>query len=101
MSTYNHLEVVGEARDGTEAVELAQRLDPDVVLMDINMPKMDGIEATRRIKADRPHIVIIGLSVQQSPDTEQKMKAVGAAAYLTKESAGDALCQAIEEAVSY
>ncbi len=96
-----HLEVVGEAGDGAEAVGLAQRLDPDVVVMDINMPKMDGIEATRQIKANQPATVIIGLSVNQSADTEQKMKAAGAFTYLTKESALDALCHAIEQAVSY
>jgi DNA-binding NarL/FixJ family response regulator len=101
VSAHNHLEVVGEASDGVEAVELVQRVDPDVVVMDINMPNMDGIEATRRIKADRPDIVIIGLSVLQSEETGKKMKAAGATAYLTKESAADALCQAIEDAVSY
>ncbi len=69
--------------------------------MDINMPIMDGITATQRIKANQPNIVVIGLSVNQSADTEQKMKAAGASTYLTKESAVDALCHAIEQAVSY
>jgi signal transduction histidine kinase/CheY-like chemotaxis protein len=101
VTAYDHFEVVGEAGDGVEAVQLAQQLDPDVVVMDINMPKMDGIEATQQIKSHQPATVVIGLSVNQSTDTEQKMKAAGASAYLTKESAVDALCQAIEEAVSY
>ncbi len=101
VTAYDHLEVVGEAGDGAEAVELAQRLEPDVVVMDINMPKMDGIAATRQIKANQPTTVVIGLSVNQSDDTQQKMKAAGASTYLTKESAVDALCQAIEQAMSY
>lgn len=101
VMTSNNLEIVGEAGDGMEAVKLAQQLDPDVVVMDINMPRMDGIEATKRIKADRPDIVIIGLSVLQSEETDQKMRAAGAAAYLTKDNAADALCKAIEGAVSY
>ncbi|HWF59214.1 MAG TPA: response regulator transcription factor [Nitrospira sp.] len=100
MTAYDHLEVVGEASNGAEAVELAQGLDPDVVVMDINMPKMDGIEATQQIKANQPTTVVIGLSVNQSADTEKKMKAAGVSTYLTKESAVDALCHAIEHSVS-
>ena len=100
VAAYDHLEVVGEAGDGIEAVTLTQQLRPDVVVMDINMPRMDGIEATRRIKTDWPDIMIIGLSVNQSADTEQKMKTAGASAYLTKESAVDVLCQAIEDAMA-
>ena len=100
VAAYDHLEVVGEAGDGLEAVTLTQQLRPDVVVMDINMPRMDGIEATSRIKTDWPDVMIIGLSVNQSTDTEQKMKAAGASAYLTKESAVDVLCQAIEDAMA-
>lgn len=101
LSTYTHLEVIGEAGDGETAVELAQTLHPDVVVMDINMPRMDGIQATRSIKAHQPDMIVIGLSVLSSPDKEEQMKAAGAAAYLTKESAGDALCHLIEKAVSF
>lgn len=101
LPTYTHLEVIGEAGDGEAAVELAQKLYPDVVVMDINMPRMDGIQATRSIKAHQPDMIIIGLSVLSSPDKEEQMKAAGAAAYLTKESAGDALCHLIEKAVSF
>ena len=100
VAAYDHLEVVGEAGDGIEAVTLTQQLCPDVVVMDINMPRMDGIEATRRIKIDWPDMMIIGLSVNQSADTEQKMKAAGVCSYLTKESAVDVLCQAIEDAMA-
>ena len=100
VSAYNHLEVVGEARDGIEAVEIVQRLNPDVVVMDINMPNLDGIEATKRIKAYRSDIAVIGLSVNPSIETEQKMKAAGAASYLTKESAAEVLCQAIDKAMA-
>lgn len=101
VSTHPHLKVVGEAGDGVEAVELAQSLAPDVVVMDINMPRMNGLDATHHIKTNWPHIEIIGLSMTQSADMEQKMKAAGAAAYLTKESAADVLCQVIEDVVAH
>lgn len=87
--------VVGEAVDGTQACELAQQLQPDVILMDIHMPKMNGIDATRWIKTRLPHIMIIGLSVNTSGAAAHDMKAAGASAYLSKEIAPEDLCQAI------
>ena len=82
-----------------EGVRLAQSLRPDVVIMDVNMPKMDGVEATRQITATCPSIVVIGLSVHNSPHVEAAMKEAGAAAYLTKDSAPQQLQQAISLAV--
>jgi signal transduction histidine kinase/ActR/RegA family two-component response regulator len=101
VSAYHHLEVVGEASNGREAIKLTQQTNPDIVVMDINMPIMDGIEATRQIKIYRPEIAVIGLSVNPSAETELKMKAAGASAYLTKESAADALYQAIQNATAH
>ncbi len=77
--------VVGEAQDGLEAIEEARRLHPDVVLMDINMPNLDGLEATRRIKAQMPEVKVVMLTV--SDDEQDLVKAVnyGADGYLLKD----------------
>ena len=100
LTAYPNMEVVGEAATGDEAISSVERLQPHIVVMDIRMPRMDGIEATQQIKASQPTTVVIGLSVNQSADTERKMKAAGASAYLTKERAVEALCHAIEQALS-
>ena len=97
---YDHLQVVGEASNGLEAIDAVRILRPDVVVMDINMPTMNGIEATRRIKEEFPDTSVIGLSVQNGMDMVQRMQAAGICSYLTKESAVDVLCRAIEDAVS-
>ncbi len=80
--------VVGEAGDGGEAVELAGTLAPGLVLMDINMPVMDGIEATRQIVARRPGTVVILLSTYEADDVAGDVNGCGAVAYINKEDFG-------------
>lgn len=76
--------VVGEAGDGEEAVLRVDQLKPSVVIMDINMPRMDGIEAAARIKQAYPHIVVIGLSSYATDETHNRMRAAGAATVISK-----------------
>ncbi|SLM47358.1 protein of unknown function [Nitrospira japonica] len=87
--------VVGEAADGEEALAIAETLRPEVVIMDINMPKMDGVEATRRLKKRLPSTVVIGLSMHTSAHHRDALKDAGAFAYLTKGSVSDQLKQTI------
>jgi NarL family two-component system response regulator LiaR len=90
--------VVGEASDGSEALEQARRLRPDVVLMDILMPHVNGIEATKRIKTEMPKIEVIALtSVLQDGSVSDAIQA-GAIGYLIKDTKGDQLVQAIRDA---
>ena len=84
LENHEHLVVVGEAADGEEAMAKAHELAPDVILMDINMPRMNGLEATRRIAAELPRILIIGLSVNARDNMAEAMLGAGASAYLTK-----------------
>ncbi|MBA2485473.1 MAG: PAS domain S-box protein [Nitrospira sp.] len=99
LESYQDLEVVGEAGDGESAVRLADTLTPEVVVMDINMPKVDGIEATRRIVARHPDIIVIGLSVQNERHIEEVMVRAGAAVFVTKERAAVQLYEAIISSV--
>ncbi len=99
MESYADVEVVGEASNGEEAVQLAQRLFPTLVVMDINMPKKNGIEATSEIKARHPGMTVIGLSVNAGEDNEAAMRQAGAASLLTKDAAVESLYDAIQQAV--
>lgn len=89
------LEVVGEAVDGLEALEKALTLAPNVVLMDITMPGLNGLEATRRIREARASVRVIGLSMHADPSYVRAMFAAGADAYLLKNSASDELLLAV------
>ena len=99
LENYQDLEVIGEAGDGESAIALASSLKPDVVVMDINMPKIDGIEATRHIVSNHPDIVVIGLSVQNERHVEEAMLNAGAAVFVTKERAAVQLYEAITSTV--
>lgn len=94
------LEVVGEARNGVEAVRLAQELNPDVVLMDILMPEMDGLEATRRIRASQPDTEVIALtSVLENEKVFDAIRS-GAIGYLLKDTESEELRRAIKAAAA-
>jgi two-component system, chemotaxis family, CheB/CheR fusion protein len=100
LESYPDVEVVGEAWNGEEAVACVERLQPTIVVMDINMPKMNGIKATAQITSRFPGIIVIGLSVQAGGENEVAMKNAGAAMLLTKESAVDELYRAIRESLN-
>ncbi len=91
LEGFSDLSVIGEAANGVEAVSMAADQMPDVVLMDINMPHMDGIEATRRIKAAQPKTIVIGLSVNNVQHLQEAMQAAGAGAFVSKDAAAEQL----------
>jgi len=94
------VDVVGTARTGKEAIQLSQDLNPDVVLMDINMPDMDGIAATEAIRAKQPAVQVVILSVQGDQNYMRRAMLAGARDFLTKPPMGDELISAIRRAGS-
>lgn len=95
MAGHPDIHVVGEASNGREAIERARQLEPNVVVMDISMPEMDGVEATRRIKVDQPDIRVIGLSMYVNEEIKQQMCEAGADTCLEKTVASVELLNAI------
>jgi DNA-binding NarL/FixJ family response regulator len=90
------IEVVGEAGDGLTAVELAAELRPDVVLMDVSMPAMDGIEATYALKARVPELTVLMLSIGDKDQEMAASRAGGASGFLVKGSSGRTIVDAVK-----
>jgi CheY-like chemotaxis protein len=95
LDSYGDLDVVGEAADGQDAVIMARSLRPDVVVMDVNLPLVDGIEATRILRQEHQAITVIGISVRNDPQVRHAMTDAGAADFLPKESAASRLYEVI------
>ncbi|HJR76378.1 MAG TPA: response regulator [Nitrospiraceae bacterium] len=95
LDSYQDVSIVGEAADGEAAIESVRLLRPDVIVMDVNMAKMDGIEATRRIKIEWPSVVVVGLSFANPSQVEPLLLQAGASCYVSKDSAADRLYEAI------
>lgn len=92
------IEVVGEAPDGRTAIDLVRTLSPDVVVMDVGMPEMNGVEATRAIRIEHPRVRIIALSTHSDKRYVHHMLAAGACGYVLKISAHDELLRAVRAA---
>jgi len=89
------LEVVGEASTGLEAIEISRRLAPDLVLMDVRMPEMDGITATRWIKRDQPDVSVLMVTMHENPDYLLEALDAGAAGYVLKDAPAQRLINAV------
>jgi DNA-binding NarL/FixJ family response regulator len=100
LATDERLEVTGHAGDGAEAVQLALSLDPDVILMDIAMPVMDGFEATKQIRKQRPQSRVLMLTGSNARTDVDRARKAGAAGYVTKDRIAAELIDAILEVVS-
>jgi DNA-binding NarL/FixJ family response regulator len=100
LASDGRFEVVGRAKNGLEAVELATTLSPDVTLMDISMPLIDGIEATRRIRERNPEACILMLTGSSIAAEIDRSRQAGASGYLTKDRVGSQLVEAILDLAS-
>lgn len=96
LETHPQLEVIGECGSGAEAIEAVPRLQPHVVLIDINMHPVNGFEATRKILKTCPAIGIIGVSVNNQPSYARNMLQLGARGYVTKNSSKKEMIEAIQ-----
>ena len=100
LAKADDLQIVGEARTGREAVEYARRELPDVILMDVRMPDMDGLEATKKIKEERPRTAVVMLTMHENPAYLREAVRAGAAGYLLKDVSREELTDAIRQVAS-
>ncbi len=100
LKAYEDLKLVGEAKNGVEAIHFCHQVKPDVILMDLKMPEMDGVAATQAILALYPEIKIIAMTSFDEPDLVHDVLAAGAIGYLLKNITADELAKAIRDAAS-
>jgi len=98
LRDFPEIDIVGEAMTGRQAVERSRRLKPDVILMDLNMPEMGGIAATRAIKEENPDRVILALTVSEAEEDIVEMVAAGASGYVLKDVDPASLARSIQDA---
>ena len=101
LATSRQFEIVGEACDGEEAIVAVAQLKPSVVVMDIQMPRLNGIQATALIKRFFPHVIVVGLSLHATEELRQEMITAGASSVLSKDCAGAQPSEEITKAVDY
>jgi DNA-binding NarL/FixJ family response regulator len=95
LRKYSEFEVVGQASDGRQALEMTEKLKPDIVIMDVGMPNLNGIDATRQLLSVHPDLKIMALSMHSDGSVVAKMIRAGAAGYMLKESAFDELVEGL------
>ncbi len=95
LSGEDGIEVIAEANDGAQALSLCRELQPDLVLMDVRMPVMDGLEATKKIKAEMPHTSVMMVTMHENPDYLFEAVKAGAAGYVLKDASGERLLGAV------
>jgi DNA-binding NarL/FixJ family response regulator len=97
LDQYEDVRIIAEATNGLEAIQYARMLGPDLILMDIRMPEMDGVQATRIIKQEQPDCVIVGLSVVQTGPMREALLQAGATTFLSKDCVTMELYAAIQK----